>query len=352
MIDLLVPASRLVVKKGLPLYLIQFVTTRCNARCAFCFAIDGRAEEMSVDDFARFTPGLGRLLYLSITGGEPFLREDLGEIIDIYCRTTRPRILLIPTNGFFTDRVERIARAAADRWPETSFEISVSVDALGKEHDRLRRVSGLFDRAVDTIKALQSLATARENLHLMANLTIGDHNIGTASDTVDHLFDKLVLKNVTLNVARSNRPRDLPDVDLGALLPIYRNVEARIESGRGGFAHLKYGRLLNRFRKARRKYMFDLIGSKGQSALPCQAGQLAAVIGSRGDVFPCESWSKPIGNVLEADSTFAQIWSSHAADRTRAEIKQTRCYCTHECFNNVNVMWSARGIAGALTPGP
>ena len=350
MIDLLVPASRLVIKKGLPLYLIQFVTTRCNARCAFCFAIDGRNEEMTVDDFARFTPGLGRLLYLSITGGEPFLREDLGEIIDIYCRTNRPRILLIPTNGYFTDRVVRIARTAADRWPEISFEISVSIDAIGKEHDDLRRVNGMYDRAADTIKALQSLSATRANLHLMANLTIGDHNVATANDTVDHLFDKLAMQNVTLNIARSNRPRDLPDVDLSALGLIYRNVEDRIESRRGGFAHLKYGRLLNRFRRARRRYLFDLIGSKGASMLPCQAGQIAAVIGSRGDVFPCESWAKPIGNVLDPSTSFAQIWSSPEAEEARAEIKQTRCHCTHECFNHVNVMWSARGILGALAP--
>jgi len=342
--DVLVPLGRAAARTGSPVYLIQFVTDRCNARCDFCFSVTKREPELTVDDYARFVPTIGRLLYLSLTGGEPFLRTDLGEIIDIYVRAARPRVLLIPTNGFFPDRVEAVMGAAAARHPGTSFEMSVSIDAIGPEHDRLRRLDGLFDRAVETLRTLRALSERRGNLHFGANLTIGEHNLDTASATVDHLFDQLQMRNVTLNIARENRPRALPSMSPERLLPIYRKVEARIDRDRGGFSHLDFGPVLNRVRKARRGYLLDLIASNGRSSIPCTAGRVAAVIDSRGNVSSCEPWPEPMGNVVAEGHDFPRVFEGEKADRIRAAIRDTRCHCTHECFNNVNMMFTPQGL--------
>lgn len=341
---MLVPLGRAAARRGSPVYLIQFVTDRCNARCDFCFSVTRRGPEMTVDDYARFTPTLGRLLYLSLTGGEPFLRTDLGEIIDLYVRATQPRVLLIPTNGFFPERVEAVMGAATARHPGTSFEMSVSVDAIGAEHDRLRRLDGLFDRVVETLRTLRALARRRENFHFGANLTLGEHNLDSASDTVDHLFDHLKMRNVTLNIARDNRPRALPSMDPERLLQIYRKVEARIDRDRGGFSHLDFGPLLNRVRKARRGYLLDLIASNGRSAIPCTAGRVSAVIDSRGNVSSCEPWPEPMGNVVAEGHDFPRVFEGEKAERIRAAIRDTRCHCTHECFNNVNMMFTPQGL--------
>ena len=64
-------------------YLILYVTNRCNFKCNFCFyhaeVEKGRKpNELSTAEIQRFSETLGPIIQLSLTGGEPFLRDDLA----------------------------------------------------------------------------------------------------------------------------------------------------------------------------------------------------------------------------------------------------------------------------------
>jgi len=99
--------------KRRPLHLTFFVTRRCDARCDFCFSRGRTAAEgpeLSVAEIARLAPTVGPLLWLSYSGGEPTLREDLPEITAIFARHCRPVIVLLSTNGLDPQRT------ASSRW--------------------------------------------------------------------------------------------------------------------------------------------------------------------------------------------------------------------------------------------
>ena len=110
--DLLSYGWRVARKHGPPIHLIHFVTARCNLRCAHCFywqALDAdHRHELTLEEIDQTARSLPRLLLLSLTGGEPFVRKDLGEICASYIRHCRPHILTISTNGAYPERMESI----------------------------------------------------------------------------------------------------------------------------------------------------------------------------------------------------------------------------------------------------
>ena len=96
-----------------PWYLILYVTSHCNQRCNMCFAWEmlnslKKSEEWTLEEFTKIAKQFPNLYQLSLTGGEPTLRRDLAEIIEIFYKHSNVRRITIPTNGFYTDRICKI----------------------------------------------------------------------------------------------------------------------------------------------------------------------------------------------------------------------------------------------------
>ena len=83
------------------------VTYRCNARCSMCNRYKAPSkieEEISIETIKK----LPKMYFTNITGGEPFIRTDLKDIVrELYKKSDR---IVISTNGFFTDRIVELCR--------------------------------------------------------------------------------------------------------------------------------------------------------------------------------------------------------------------------------------------------
>lgn len=86
------------------------VTNKCNSRCKTCniwrAPVKG-LEELSLDEIESTFKSMDPLYFLNISGGEPFLREDLAEIIRLAKRHLSPNIIHIPSNRLAVDLIER-----------------------------------------------------------------------------------------------------------------------------------------------------------------------------------------------------------------------------------------------------
>ena len=112
-------------------------TYRCNAKCAMCrsWAHPSKSlEEFDPKILEKLPPGMTRL---NITGGEPALREDLMDIVSVL--DTKTGRLEISTNGYFTERLVRVA----GQFP--GITIRISVEGLPKLNDELRGIKDGFD---------------------------------------------------------------------------------------------------------------------------------------------------------------------------------------------------------------
>ena len=134
-----------------PTTAVVAVTGRCNARCVMCDIWQRPAGvEMPPAAYRRLPPSLR---VVNLTGGEPFLRRDLPEVVAAV-RETCPRArLILSTNGLALPRVRELAPRLADLDP--ALAVRVSLDGIGAAHDRLRGVPGAFERARQSLDLLR-----------------------------------------------------------------------------------------------------------------------------------------------------------------------------------------------------
>ena len=115
-------------------------------------------------------------VHITFTGGEPFLRHDLDEMVISAYKHCRPSVITIPTNGLLTDRivgrVDRICREC----PTSQIGINLSLDGVGEEHDDIRGVPGNWDKSMATWKKLKELQKSRPNLVLTVHTVVSRFN--------------------------------------------------------------------------------------------------------------------------------------------------------------------------------
>lgn len=166
-----------------PFNLLLQVTNRCNMRCSFCdFWPNGvpPSEELTLDDYRRLEEELTRLgtFLISIEGGEPLLRPDLVDIVQLFSRRHMPMLF---TNGWFIDEANARALFAAG-----VINVGVSIDyADAERHDRQRDLPGTFERAWRAVDLLRAAAPrGGRQVHVMTVLM---------RDNVDELEELLPL---------------------------------------------------------------------------------------------------------------------------------------------------------------
>lgn len=301
-----------------PPFLILFVTRRCQMRCRHCFdaAAEHGGTDLSLDELDQLSRQLGPVRALMLSGGEPFLRDDLDALCRLFIRRNRVRVLSIPTNGYDADRIcgatERILAAN----PRVRLTLNLSLDGLTDTHDAVRRVPQAFARAMATAERLQPLRRAHPRLTLTFVATLCQANIGELPELARLVKDRFDA-NLEISLLRGE-PADktfaLPPPDT-----LFDTLDRLERPGRG-----LNGRVQRCFRDLRRQTLLQR-----RQVVPCLAGHLLGVVYANGDVACCELLPA-VGNLRE--STFDAIWHGERAVAQRRSIAARACTCTHECF--------------------
>ncbi|HBG04820.1 MAG: hypothetical protein A2075_11525 [Geobacteraceae bacterium GWC2_58_44] len=144
---------------------IVAVTYRCNCKCLMCDTWKHPSPKGG-EILPRHLEKLPRLTRLNITGGEPFIREDLDEILGVVKK--KAKRVVISSNGLLTSRILDVMGRHRD------VGIRLSFDGVGETHDAIRGVRGSHDRALETLRGLKSLGIR----DLGIAVTISDRNAG------------------------------------------------------------------------------------------------------------------------------------------------------------------------------
>lgn len=338
-----------------PTALVFFVTSRCNARCAHCFywqELNRKTDELTLDEIARIAASLPSPVYLSLTGGEPFLRDDLPDICRIFSRENRCRNIGIATNGFLTDRIVSLCRDAAASLPLDALSVQVSLDGLAATHDVIRRVPGGFDRAMETVRQLSRLAAETPVFSVHVSMTLQNRNMDEAEELVDTLLPLRVPVRFALvrgqhygtyclpgDVANEIDPReeDAPVVEMARLREFFDRLRRKNKESVFPF--------WSELQQEKIRLSLAMIEEKKRQ-LPCYAGKIDAVLYANGDVAMCEL-TRPFANVREFGCDMKKLWRSPGADWTRERIR--RCFCIHGCNLSTSMMFEPRLVQSLLT---
>ncbi|WP_293733445.1 radical SAM/SPASM domain-containing protein [uncultured Parabacteroides sp.] len=330
-----------------------FVTGRCNAKCAMCFyagEMDKKEKDLTFDEIRKVSETAGEFNRLWISGGEPTLREDLPEIIEMFYRNNHVKDVNIPTNGLRPDLiVEWIARLRKS-CPETNFNVSLSLDGFGKTHDIQRGVPGNFYKGLETLKKID------EHFHddgkVLKNVAtvITKYNIDEIQDFMLWVFARFHTSTHTIEAARGMTRDDGVKILTESTLrkiqddvaPIYCGYADRMVQETTGlrkpitrFFYLGFIRTLYNVRAGN-------IDEPTPWGMDCTAGETTLVIDYDGRFRACEL-REPLGNVKEYGCDIAKVMQGDAMKQEINAIghgAKANCWCTHGCWITSSVVFN------------
>ena len=322
-------------------YVIFYVTNRCNFRCSFCFYYaeieKGRKpDELKLEEIERFTKHLGPLLQLSLTGGEPFLREDLNLITELFIENCSARYITIPTNAWLTDRMVQFLEYVLPRHPDSFIRLTFSIDGIGDAHDENRSMKGSYKKIQESYKAISPLRKPYGNLVLDANSVFTSKSEDQLCDTVKHLDEEFDFDNISITYARGQ----IPDPNLKTQS---REKYVKVNDLLDSLERKKEQRFLYPlWRGVRDVSRENLISTvfDDKFVTPCVAGRKLLVISETGEVRPCEVLDKSIGNLRDVDFDVYKLLKREDSRKLVDWIIDTKCKCSFECALGANVVWN------------
>lgn len=280
------------------------ITYRCNAHCHMCNTWQHPSkpeDELQPEDLR----SLPHVAFANITGGEPFLRSDIADIVEVM----RPKAgrIVISTNGYFTDRIV----ALAERFPDLGFR--VSIEGLSAANDALRGIKDGFDHGLRTLLKLRHMGVG----DIGFGITLSDKN---ADDLLElyELADAMGLEFATAAMHNTyyfhkfdNVIEDKEHV-AGNLEELSRRLLKTSRPKNWGRAWFNMG-LANYVRG-------------GKRLLPCDMGSDIFFIDPFGDIKPCNGMDASMGSLKE--KTFDEIWQSDQAQQVRERVR----HCDADCW--------------------
>lgn len=329
----------------MPIYFVFFITDRCTANCRHCLrgGFLSKKEELSFNQIEKVSKGMSNLLFFLPTGGEPFLRDDYAEIVKLFFVNNKAKNVGSATNGSLTDKIVNSVLNVLKRCKGIDYAVDISIDDLGQRHDDIRREPGLFERALYTYRELEKIKKLYPKFNLNIGITVSSYNQDNLDEIHGFLTKELKVRNINQLLVRGQaKEPSSKNVDINKYAEFSKKLEGinELYTGYKGYAFADF---VNAMRIYRRKVLERTV-REDKWQLPCLAANLGAVMLSNGDVYPCELLEKKIGNIVDYDYDFRKLWLNDNAAKVRRFIKDSKCFCTYECFLTLNTFFSMRTL--------
>ena len=282
------------------------VTYRCNARCTMCNRYKAPSkpeEEISIDTIKK----LPKMYFTNITGGEPFIREDLPDIVrELYKKSDR---IVISTNGFFTDRIIKLC----EEFPNVG--IRISIEGLEDTNNKIRGLDDGFNRGYSTLKKLVEM----KHPDVGFGMTVQDANAKDLVPLYD-LSNELNMEFATASLHNSFYFVEAKNIIHDRLM-VAKEFEKLINKLLNSNSPKKWFRAY--FNHGLINYIF---GQK--RLLPCDMAFDTFFIDPYGDVMPCNGTKEKevMGNLNT--QTWDELWNSKQAEKVRNKVR----HCDRQCW--------------------
>lgn len=324
-----------------PFFLVFYVTARCNAQCKMCYyweniANNKNRKELTIDEIEKISKSITSLQQLTISGGEPFLRNELPEICNLFVKNSKAQFITIPTNGLLTDRIADYLPTILKQNPRTHFRIGLSMSAMGKDLDELYNVPNAFEKHQETFAVLSGLRKQHRNLNIDVGLVCNKFNIIKIKDTIDYVISHMPECNpIPLMVRGSPRFAEAKDFNMSDAEDIYSYCKKKVPK----IKNHPMSDVMNIMCDIVNETTLKILRDK-KMVLPCFCGNKLVVIYENGDVFPCELLDRTFGNLKENDYNLKKIINKHDNKNFTKKNIRNGCYCTWECAQNNNVVFN------------
>jgi glycosyltransferase involved in cell wall biosynthesis/MoaA/NifB/PqqE/SkfB family radical SAM enzyme len=326
--------------------MFYFVTSKCNARCEFCFNLDNvvnwkerQPAELKLDEVKLLAKNLKRLPYVTISGGEPFARTDLPEVVRAFYDYAQTMWVTIPTNGALTKRIVDGVFEILTTCPDIFLTVQFSVDSLHDAHDSSRKIKGGFEAMLKTSKGLSSLRRHYKNLRIQINTPYDSFNLGDIDTIRDfcqanidfdqqmfYMFreDGVLISDTNAHLV-DDFIRFVQDHDLNEMKKRGRDLWGRAVRALQSITYTDTKRI-----KLDKEFI-----------RPCHATQKFITLYDDGSFTPCEVLSTDtLGNIRDYDFDYYKMKREANVDAYhQKEILDKKCNCEWMCAASMNMLY-------------
>jgi MoaA/NifB/PqqE/SkfB family radical SAM enzyme len=334
-----------------PLTLTFSVTAACQSRCKTCnigavyLANPELAKNnLSLEEIERVFKRLGPIYFFNVSGGEPFMRPDLAEIIRLACQYLKPSLVHIPTNSIspkFIGKTTRKILEYMDEFAPASVPISIkpSIDGIGAMHDYVRGFKGNFKLLEKTIDTLLEIRRENPRLHVDLGTVISNLNLHHLDEIEDWVHSRGV-ESYRHEVAEQRAEFHNLGDPITPPPDVYAGLTERFKDKI--FRNIKKKAFLTRTTEAVRVVYYDVavdILRKRKQVTPCYGGISNIHMNYDGEIWPCcvLGGDQSLGRVREFDYDIQKLLRSDQAMKSKKYIADGNCACplANQWLNNV-----------------
>ncbi|MBN2144785.1 MAG: radical SAM protein [Candidatus Aureabacteria bacterium] len=318
---------------GIPLpYKINFnLTYRCNSFCRHCriwklYTVNQEEmirKELTLEDYKKFLSSLGRNLFIaSFEGGEPFLREDLADIVLTSVRECKNLLMLwIDSNGLLPEIIEKQVRDILKENRTVPLYVALSLDGQKSIHDSIRGVSGAYEKVMESRDRLLKIGIP--NLKVYFQTTISRMNWRNILELYSQYKRNMVF-TLCHNAALFHNEDDQDSVFHIEEKEEFISVLKQLV---GIYQIRDYPDILN---KMFIKQAISYVRSR-KPPVPCYASFATLSIDPYGNVRPCSFIRESFGNILHVNHELNMLLKQ-AGSELRDKIRKGDCpLCWMNC---------------------
>ena len=283
-------------------------------------------EELSVAQIGNFFQKAPYFSWVGITGGEPFLRNDLLDIINVIVKYSKRLCAIhIATNGYLTDNIKTVIGEARRKYPKLKLVFTVSIDGPKSLHDDIRGVPGVWDKAVSTFCYLKQVPGAK----VQFGFTISEHNIGKFKDTFEEfkkIYPGLRFDDVNVNIfQRSGFSYENSGMRGVSEANVMKDIASILAMDKDPFS-------VNNFLRRAYLKLYEHYVRLKKTPVKCQALSSSLYIDPYGNLYPCMVFNKKLINIRELETDFYSFWNSDIAKKASEECVKNLCpLCWSPC---------------------
>jgi len=312
----------------------------------------GAKDELALEDVVKVAKSMRPLPQLLLSGGEPFIRKDVVEIVHAFYKHAVTRQVTIPTNGLLTGKVAEDTERMAGLCPEAHFNINVSLDGIGADHDISRGTPGCFEKLSETFHKLEAIRDGHANMAVNFTTILKKSNIGKAREIAGYVRDNFRADFHKIGFIRGDLREDITqekDITLCEVEDVIDHVYPHYTEGKGNRLQMRVASGINRLVK---KVAFESVEQK-KRCFRCLAGKKMLVLTQDGKLMPCEPlWLEPaarlnrdlsefvMADLHEYDFDVPRALGSPGARRVIDFIGEKKCYCQYGCAIYNSIIYS------------
>jgi len=326
-----------------PSYIIFWIEQLCNFTCEHCFNYienTKKQNNLTLDEINKISKNLGHLKYVTLAGGEPMIRNDVFEIINIFKKNNDLQMVNIVTNAWFVDKIKNLTKRVLSELPDLHINFGISIDGLETEHDFIRQKKGSFKKCCETLNELAIISEKNSNkkLSFVVNGVYTAQNASTILETSNFFIDKMkVPYTICLVRGEDIQNNEYKKVNVDHYYETYKKITKKNDSV------FSKNYPYRNIRLAVEDIMTEIIyhsAKHNKMTVPCKAGKKGFVLNSSGDMLLCELLNINLGNVKDYDYDPIKILELQNSKYEIKKIVDEKCHCTWECFQRMNIVHS------------